>query len=159
MNIDIIAIGKIKESYLKAGIDEFLKRLKPFAKISFIEHMEEKMPDSPSDAQKMQVLAKEAEKILPALCSYDFVILLDVIGKKFSSEEFANLLEKNAVNGKSDLAIVIGSAYGLHDSLREKANLRLSFSDFTFTHQMIRLLLVEQIYRAFKIINKQKYHN
>ena len=159
MKINVITIGKLKEDYLKAGVAEFSKRLRPYCNLLITELMEEKMPDRASEAEKQQVIAKEGEKLLKAVRDDDFVIVLDVLGKMFASEEVAELLQAKALQGQSNISIVIGGAYGLSEEVKAKADLCMSFSKLTFTHQMIRLLLLEQIYRAFKIINKEKYHN
>ncbi len=159
MKINIIAVGKIKEDYLKAGIAEFVKRLQPFCSLRFSECAEEKLAENPSAAERSQALDKEGERLLKLVRKDDFVLVLDVAGKMLSSEELASLLEQKGLAGQSNIALLIGGAYGLSERVRERADLRLSFSRMTFTHQMIRLLLVEQIYRAFKIVRKEKYHN
>lgn len=153
-----MAVGKIKEKYLTAGIAEFVKRLGPFCKLTITELDEEKMPDNPSAAEKEKALAKEGERMLKAIKSDSYLIVLDVIGKLASSEELAAKFDSLAVSGRSDITFVIGGAFGLAESIRKAADERLSFSKMTFTHQMIRLLLVEQIYRAFKISRGEPYH-
>jgi len=158
MKITIIAVGKIKEKYLSAGIAEFTKRLGPFCRLSIIEADEERMPENPSDAEKTKALDKEAEKVIKHLRPDSYVIVLDVAGKLSSSEELAEKFAALALSGKSDLTFIIGGAFGLSQKLISAANERLSFSKMTFTHQMIRLLLVEQIYRAFKINRGEPYH-
>lgn len=158
MKITIIAVGKIKEKYLSAGIAEFTKRLGPFCRLNIIEADEERMPEKPSEAEKLKALDKEAEKVLKHLRPDSYVIVLDVVGKQSSSEELAEKFAALALNGKSDVTFIIGGAFGLSQNLVAAANERLSFSKMTFTHQMIRLLLVEQIYRAFKINRGEPYH-
>lgn len=158
MKITIACVGKIKEKYLTAGIDEFTKRLTPFCKLEVISINEEKMPDNPSTAEKQQVLEKETQRLLNIIPENSYVILLDVIGKQLSSPELAEKMDSLALQGNSHLTFVIGGAFGYTDALRKRADLALSFSKMTFTHQMIRLLLVEQIYRAFKISRGEKYH-
>ena len=158
MKITIACVGKIKEKYLTAGIDEFTKRLTPFCKLETVAINEEKMPDNPSPAEKEQVLEKETQRLLAIIPENSYVILLDVIGKQLSSPELASKIDALALNGNSHITFVIGGAFGYTDALRKRADFALSFSKMTFTHQMIRLLLIEQIYRAYKISNNQKYH-
>lgn len=158
MKISIVCVGKIKEKYLTEGIAEFTKRLTPYCKLETIAIGEEKMPDNPSPAEKEQVLAKETERLLNAIPQNAHVVLLDLQGKEVTSPQLADLFDEWALAGKSHIAFVIGGAFGYTDALRKRADMRWSFSKLTFTHQMIRLLLVEQIYRAFKISRNQKYH-
>ncbi|WP_346354010.1 23S rRNA (pseudouridine(1915)-N(3))-methyltransferase RlmH [Azotosporobacter soli] len=158
MRITILAVGKIKEKYLSAGIAEFVKRLTPFCKLSIVELDEERMPDNPSAAEKVQALTKEGERVLKQVKDGTRLIVLDVAGKLISSEELSANFDRLAVSGQSDLTFVIGGAFGLSPDLVKAADERISFSKMTFTHQMIRLLLVEQIYRAFKISRGEKYH-
>lgn len=158
MKITIACVGKIKEKYLTAGIEEFTRRLTPFCRLEVIAIGEERMPDDPSPAQKQQVLEKETQRLLNIIPENSYVILLDVIGKQLSSPELAARLDELALSGKSHITFVIGGAFGYTDDLRRRADFALSFSRMTFTHQMIRLLLVEQIYRAFKISRGEKYH-
>ncbi len=159
MKINIFAIGKIKEHYLREGIAEFSKRLKPYCTLSVVEYAEEKMPETPSAAELRQALDREGEKLLAAVPAGSLLIVLDVAGKALPSEKMAELLAQKAVGGISEINFIIGGAYGLSDKIRQRADMLLSFSAMTFTHQMIRLLLVEQIYRAFKIWRGEKYHN
>ena len=158
MKISIVCVGKIKEKYLTEGIAEFTKRLTPYCKLETIATGEEKMPDNPSPAEKEQVLAKETERLLNAIPQNAHVVLLDLQGKEVTSPQLADLFDEWALAGKSHIAFVIGGAFGYTDALRKRADMRWSFSKLTFTHQMIRLLLVEQIYRAFKISRNEKYH-
>ena len=155
MNIKIVAVGKIKEQYLKDAIKEYEKRLSPFCSFSVIEVLAEQINDE-SLCERYKEL--EAERILQQIKQGSFVITLEILGKNFSSEEFALKLKDIANTGVSDIVFVIGGANGLHQKVTSLSNLKLSFSKMTFTHQMIRLLLVEQIYRAFKINNNEKYH-
>ena len=158
MKITIVCAGKIKEKYLSAGIAEFMKRLKPFAQVEIREIHEEKMPDSPSDAEKEQVLTREGEKLLKLVPEGSYLFVLDVFGKEKSSEELAASIDKLGLSGRSNITFLIGGAFGLSSEVRKVADELLSFSRMTFTHQMVRLLLVEQIYRAFKINRGEKYH-
>ena len=158
MKITLACVGKIKEKYLTAGIDEFTKRLTPFCKLEVVSINEERMPDNPSDAEKQQVLARETQRLMAVIPENSYVILLDVIGRQLSSPELAAKMDALALEGKSHLTFVIGGAFGYTDELRRRADFALSFSKMTFTHQMIRLLLVEQNYRAFKISRGEPYH-
>lgn len=158
MKITIACVGKIKEKYLTAGIEEFSKRLTPFCKLETLAINEERMPDNPSPAEKQQVLERETQRLLAIIPANSYVILLDVIGKQLSSPDLAAKLDELALAGNSHITFVIGGSFGYTDALRKRADLALSFSKMTFTHQMIRLLLIEQIYRAFKISRGEKYH-
>lgn len=158
MKISLVCVGKIKEKYLTEGIAEFTKRLTPYCKLETIAIGEEKMPDNPSPAEKEQVLAKETERLINAIPANAYVVLLDLQGREITSPQLSELFDGWALAGKSHIAFVIGGAFGYTDALRRRADMRWSFSKLTFTHQMIRLLLVEQIYRAFKISRGEKYH-
>lgn len=158
MKITIVASGKIKEKYLREGIAEFTKRLKPFTQIEFIEINEEKMKENPSNAEKAATLFTEGQRLLKKVPTGSYLVVLDVIGKAISSEELSQKIDTLALTGKSHITFLIGGAFGLSEEIRLRADERISFSKMTFTHQMIRLLLVEQIYRAFKISRGEKYH-
>ena len=158
MRISIVAVGKIKERYLAEGIGEFTKRLTPFCRLDIMEVNEEKMPDNPSEAEKAKVLGREGERILKNIRASSYPIVLDLGGTQLSSEELAGRLDALARAGRSDITFIIGGAFGLSPQVLTAAKERLSFSKLTFTHQMIRLLLVEQIYRAFKISRGEPYH-
>ncbi len=158
MQVTITCVGKIKEKYLVDGIAEYTKRLGPFCRLKIVSISEEKMPDNPSPANKEQILAKETERLLAIIPDNSYVFVLDVIGRPISSPELAQKIADLALEGKSNITFVIGGAFGFTDALRKRADISISFSKMTFTHQMIRMLLVEQIYRAFKIIRGEKYH-
>lgn len=158
MKIRIVAVGKLKEKYLREGVAEYEKRLAPFASVELLETREEYMAENPSEAQRQQTLAKEGERLLRLVPEKSFLIVLDVKGKLLSSEALAKDLASLALQGQSDLTFLIGGAFGLSQAVRDRADLRISFSPMTFTHQMVRLLLYEQIYRAFKINRGEKYH-
>ena len=158
MKLTIICAGKIKEKYLSAGIAEFMKRLRPFAQVEIREIHEEKMPDEPSAAEKEEVLQKEGEKLLKLVPSGSYLFVLDVYGSEMASEQLAEKIDQLGIQGRSSISFLIGGAFGLSKEVRAAADERLSFSQLTFTHQMVRLLLVEQIYRAFKINRHEKYH-
>ena len=158
MKIRIVAVGKLKEKYLREGVAEYEKRLAPFASVELRETREEYMAENPSEAQRQQTLAKEGERLLRLVPEKSYLIVLDVKGKLLSSEALAKELASRALQGQSDLTFLIGGAFGLSPAVRDRADLRISFSPMTFTHQMVRLLLYEQIYRAFKINRGEKYH-
>lgn len=158
MKITIVTAGKIKEKYLTAGINEFLKRLGPFANVKIVEINEEKMKDNPSEAEKQQTLQQEGQRLLRQVPEGSYLFVLDVYGQQLSSEKLAAKLDSLALRGRSNITFLIGGAFGLSEEVRQAADFRLSFSPMTFTHQMIRLLLVEQIYRCFKINRGEKYH-
>lgn len=158
MKISLVCVGKIKEKYLTAGIEEFTKRLTPFCRLETLAINEERMPENPSPAEKQQVLERETQRLLAIIPDSAYVILLDVVGRQLSSPELAAKMDALALAGHSHLTFVIGGPFGYTDALRQRADFALSFSKMTFTHQMIRLLLVEQIYRAFKISRGEKYH-
>lgn len=158
MNISIITIGKLKEKYLKAGIDEYLKRLSSYAKIEVIEMPDEKAPEELSQAEMEKVKQKEGEKLLSKLSQDTYVIALAIDGKMKSSEELADSLDKLATYGKSKIAFVIGGSLGLSQEVLNRADEKLSFSKMTFPHQLMRLILLEQVYRAFRINRGEPYH-
>ena len=158
MKIRILAVGKLKEKYLLQGVAEYEKRLSPFASVELIETREERMPESPSEAEKEDALKKEGANLLRLVPEKSFLIALDVSGELLSSEALAEKIAALALQGKSDLTFLIGGAFGISAAVRKRADLRLSFSPMTFTHQMVRLLLYEQVYRAFKINRGEKYH-
>lgn len=155
MNIQIIAVGKIREKYLQLGIDEFLKRISPYSSIKIIE-----IPAEILKAEELEEKAKEieAQKILNVIKDNSFLITMEIKGKKFSSEEFAQKIKELNHGGYNNICFAIGGSNGLHKSVSDRANLKTSLSDMTFTHQLARFLILEQIYRAFKIINNEPYH-
>lgn len=158
MKISIICVGKIKEKYLKEGIGEYSKRLSRYCGLQIIEVDDEQAPESLSTAQETQVKRKESERIMAKLKEGAFLIVLDVKGEKASSEGFASTLQQCFNRGRSNITFVIGGSLGLDAELVSKADMRLSLSDMTFPHQLTRLILLEQLYRAFKIINGETYH-
>ncbi len=158
MKIKLFVIGKIKENYLKEGIKEYLSRIKPYASIEIIEVNDEPVKDNPSNAEIEIVKNKEGEKILKLLKPSDYLISLDLNKKQFTSPEFAKYLDNKFVAGGSSISFVIGGSYGLSDALKSRSNDSISLSNMTFLHQMTRLILLEQIYRAFKINRNEVYH-
>ena len=158
MRFYVVCIGKLKDAYLRDGVAEFVKRMRPYGGITITELNESKIGDKPSDADRKQVVDEEGERLLKAVPKNAYTVLLDVYGKTMSSEELAKTITKLEVDGVSDMAFVIGGAFGVSEALRQSVNYKLSFSPMTFTHQMVRLLLVEQIYRASKINRNEPYH-
>ncbi len=155
MKIKVIALGKIKEKFLKDGIDEFLKRLSPYASIEIIELQPIEIKD---ENLTQKALDQEAEKILANIKKDSYVITLEILGKQLSSEEFASKIDEITKSGISELVFVIGSSCGISSIVSQRANFKLSISKMTFLHQFARLLLVEQIYRVFKILKGETYH-
>lgn len=158
MNIKVISVGKLKEKYLKQGISEYLKRLSAYAKVEIVELPDEKAPEMLSAAEMEQVKQKESARILGKITPDTYVIALAIEGKMQTSEELAENLDKLATYGKSKVAFVLGGSLGLSDDVLKRANEKLSFSRLTFPHPLIRLILLEQIYRAFKIMRGEPYH-
>ncbi len=158
VNITIVTIGKLKEKYLIQGINEYLKRLTAYAKVDMIELADEKAPENLSESEMEQVKQKEGERILSKLSDDTHVIALAIEGKMKSSEQLADDLENLATYGKSKIAFIIGGSLGLSKDVMKRANDTLSFSKMTFPHQLMRLILVEQVYRAFRIIRNEPYH-
>lgn len=155
MNIKIIALGKIKEKFLKDGIDEFMKRLKPYASVEIIELPALEIKD---ENLTKKILAQEGEKILANVKPQSYLITLEIEGKMLSSVEFAKKFEDLTNEGIGEVIFVIGSSCGISEIVSKRANFKLSISKMTFLHQFARLLLIEQIYRAFKIIKGETYH-
>ncbi|RKD22200.1 23S rRNA (pseudouridine1915-N3)-methyltransferase [Caminicella sporogenes DSM 14501] len=158
MNISIISVGKIKEKYLKDAIKEYDKRLSRYCRLKYIEVSDEKAPENLSNAEIELVKNREGERILKNIKEDSYVIALDIQGKMLSSEEFAKKLDNLAIQGKSNIAFVIGGSLGLSKEVLKRANYRLSFSPMTFPHQLMKVILMEQIYRGFRINKGQPYH-
>ncbi len=158
MKITIVCAGKLKEKYLRDGIAEYEKRLRPYADLRTIEIIEERMKDRPSPAEKEEVLRREGERLFSQIPQGAYLIVLDVGGEEMSSEKFSARIDRLMLMGESHIAFLVGGPFGLSDELRQRADLRLSFSQFTLPHQLIRLFLMEQIYRSFKISRHEPYH-
>ena len=158
MHISIITVGKIKEKYLKLGIEEFSKRLSKYCKLNMIELQDEKTPDNASEKEELQIKIKEGEQILKNIKDGTFVIALDLKGKMLSSEELSELMQDLSVKGSSNIAFVIGGSLGLSEAVLNRANYRLCFSKMTFPHQLMKVILLEQIYRAYRISCGEPYH-
>ena len=158
MNINVIGVRKIKEKYLKLGIDEFKKRLSKYCKLDIIELDDEKAPEKLSEKEMIMVKEKEGKKILSKIKDTSYVIALAIDGKNLSSEELADKMSDLAVRGNSNITFVIGGSLGLSDEVLNRADYKLSFSKMTFPHQLMRLILLEQVYRAYRINNNEPYH-
>ena len=158
MNITVICLGKLKEKYLSDAVKEYSKRISPYGKLDIIELNPVKLPENPSETEIKTALEKEAIEIIKKIPQNAFIIPLCVEGELLSSEGLANKFNKISLSGKSNIVFIIGSSFGLADIIKEQAHLRLSFSKMTFPHQLMRVMLLEQIYRAFQINNNGKYH-
>ena len=158
MKIKVVTVGKLKEKYLKDGISEYSKRISRFTKLEMIEMADEKTPDRASESENQKILEIEGQRILSKVGDRDFVIVLAIEGKTFSSEEFSKQLEEASIKGFSTLTFIIGGSLGLSSSVKNRANLSVSFGRLTLPHQLMRLVLVEQIYRAFTIQQGSPYH-
>lgn len=158
MKIKVVTVGKLKEKYLKDGIAEYSKRISRFAKFEMIELSDEKTPDKASESENQKILEIEGQRILSKIADRDFVIVLAIEGKTFFSEEFSKQLEETSIKGFSTLTFIIGGSLGLSSSVKNRANLSVSFGRLTLPHQLMRLVLVEQIYRAFTIQQGFPYH-
>ncbi len=158
MNITIVSVGKLKEKYLKMGIDEYIKRLGSYAKMDVIEVPDEKAPEQLSDAEMEIVKKKEGERILSKIGPDTYVIALAINGKMKTSEEMAADIESLMTYGKSKIAFVIGGSLGLHEDVLKRADEKQSFGKMTLPHQLMKLVLIEQIYRSFRIMKGEPYH-
>lgn len=158
LNIKIIATGSLKESYLRDACMEYKKRLGAWAKVEEIELKEEKLPENPSQGQIDLSLEKEAKAIFEKISNKSYVIAMCVEGKQLSSEELASKIEEITSCGKSEICFIIGSSFGLHKSVKDKADYKLSISKLTFPHQLLRVILYETTYRSLSIVNGTKYH-
>ena len=158
MKITIITVGKIKEKYLKDAIAEYTKRLSKYCKLEIVEVADEKTPDNASEVVEDSIRSKEAERILKYVKDDAYVITLEINGKQLTSEELADKVEKLGVQGTSHIIFIIGGSIGLGKEVLAKSNYALSFSKMTFPHQLMRVILLEQIYRSYRIINGEPYH-
>lgn len=158
MNITIISVGKIKEKYLRDAIDEYSKRLKRYCKLDIIEVSDEKTPDNASEREEIQIKEKEGQAILKAIKDNMFVVAMDLKGKMLSSEELSDYISDLGVRGESNITFVIGGSLGLSSEVLNRANYKLCFSKMTFPHQLFRVMLLEQVYRAYRIMKGEPYH-
>lgn len=158
IKIKIISLGKLKEKYLRDACDEYLKRISGYARCEIIEIEPERLPDEPSQSQIEAALKAEADKIFKKLDTDSYTVAMCIEGKQLESPEFAKLIEDKTNSGTGCFNFIIGSSCGLHDSVKQRADLKFSFSKMTFPHQLFRIMLLEQIYRGFKITEGSKYH-
>lgn len=158
MNINIICVGKVKESFYRDAIIEFTKRLSKYCKVNIYEVADEKTPDKASEAEENKILQKEGERIQKHMKEDDYVFALAIEGKKYDSVSFANEIEKLTIQGNSTIDFIIGGSLGIDANIKKRADKLVSFSDMTFPHQLMRVILLEQIYRGFRIINNEPYH-
>ena len=158
MKIKLVTVGKLKEKYLKDGIAEYAKRLSRFSKLEIVELADEKTPDKASELENQQILEKEGSRILAKVSEREFMVALAIEGKQFPSEEFSSILSDITVRGFSDITFVIGGSLGLSNELIQRADFRWRISKATFPHQLCRILVVEQIYRSFRILHNEPYH-
>ncbi len=158
MNITVISVGKLKEKYLKLAIDEYSKRLSRYCKLDIIELPDEKTPDNASEKEELQIKEKEGQLILSRIKDNMFVIAMDLNAKQLSSEEFGTFIDKCGVMGNSNIAFIIGGSLGLSHQVIKRANHKICFSKMTFPHQLFRVMLLEQVYRAFRIMKNEPYH-
>lgn len=158
MKITIVTVGKIKEKYLKDAIAEYSKRLSKYCKLEIIEVADEKTPDNASAVVEEQIRSKEAERILKYVKEDAYMITLEIHGKQLTSEELADKIEKLGVQGTSHIMLIIGGSIGLGEEVLKRSDFALSFSKMTFPHQLMRVILLEQIYRSYRIISGEPYH-
>lgn len=158
MNIKIIAVGKIKEKYIKEGIKEFSKRLSRYCKLSIVEVNDEKAPENLSQKEVKAVKDREGERILKKVPNNSYVISLAIEGKNLCSEELSEKMSSLMVRGNPNVTFIIGGSLGLSDNVIQRSNFQISFSKMTFPHQLTRLILLEQVYRGFRIIKGEPYH-
>lgn len=158
MEITIIAVGKLKEKYLKNGLSEYLKRMKSYANVKIVEVNDEPAGQTLSDAEVEQVKEAEGKRIIGKIPERARVIALDLKGKQLTSEAFAEEVNETMTYGTSQIAFIIGGSHGLSKEVLQKTDLKISFGKMTYPHQLMRLILIEQIYRAFKIIRNEPYH-
>jgi rRNA large subunit m3Psi methyltransferase rlmH len=158
MKITIACVGKIKEKFFTGAIDEYAKRLSRYVNLEICQVNDEKAPENMSDAEEIKVKDVEGERLLKNIKDNSFVVALAIDGKKLTSEGFAQFFQQKMVSGISHITFVIGGSLGLSDGVLKRANYKLSFSDMTFPHQLMRVILLEQIYRANRINNNEPYH-
>ena len=158
MNITVLCVGKIKEAYLRDGIAEYAKRLSRYAKLTVTELADEKTPENASEAENLKIINTEGDRILAKIKDSDYVCALAINGKMYSSEGFSDYLSKVQVTSKGNLVFVIGGSLGLSEAVLARADDKISFSKMTFPHQLMRMILLEQVYRGYRIMNHEPYH-
>lgn len=158
MKISIVCVGKIKEKFYREAVDEYARRLSRYCKFEILEVADEKIPERAREAEEQLVLEREGERILSRISEDAYVCTLEILGKKYTSEGFAGLIRRAALEGRSHIVFVIGGSLGLHEKVLERRDCSVSFSDMTFPHQLMRVILSEQIYRAYRILQGEPYH-
>lgn len=158
MKISVVCVGKVKEKFYRDAIDEFIKRLSKYCKLEILEVADEKTPDQTSETETKLIKDKEGERILKSIKEDAYVICLCIDGKELDSEELAKKVDMLGVSGTSHICFVIGGSLGLSDMVIRRADYKLSFSKMTFPHQLMRVILLEQIYRSYRIMNNEPYH-
>ena len=158
MRIDLLCVGSVKESFFREAIAEYSKRLSRYVKLNIFEVKDEKTPDNASEKEKIQIMKTEAKRLEKYIAQDAYLVALAIEGKEMASEKFANHLSMLEVNGKSHLQFIIGGSLGIDEELKRKADFSISFSEMTFPHQLIRIVLLEQIYRAYRINNNEPDH-
>lgn len=158
IKVNVIAVGKLKEKYLREACDEYVKRLGAFSKVSVVEVSEERCSDNPSPSEIETVKDKEGKRIIAKILKSSFVIPLCIEGTQYSSEDFSKKIDAVSVSGVSDITFIIGGSFGLSDEVKSLGKMKLSFGKMTLPHQLMRVVLLEQVYRAFSISNNGKYH-
>ena len=158
MNITVLCVGKIKEAYLRDGIGEYAKRLSRYVKLTVTELADEKTPENASEAENLKIINTEGDRILAKIKDSDYVCALAINGKMYSSEEFSDYLSKVQIASKGNLVFVIGGSLGLSEAVLARADDKISFSKMTFPHQLMRMILLEQVYRGYRIMNHEPYH-
>lgn len=158
MKITVIAVGRVKEKFYREALAEYAKRLGRYCKLEIVEVEDEKTPDRAGAAVEQLIRKKEAERILKHIREDACVITLEILGKEYDSEQFASELERMTIQGISHIQFIIGGSLGLHEEIKKKADQAVSFSKMTFPHQLMRVILLEQIYRGYRIIHREPYH-
>lgn len=158
MKITVLCVGKIKEKFYRDAISEYAKRMSRYCKLEIVEVADEKTPDKAGEMLENQIKQKEAERILEKIRSDAYVISLEIQGEKLNSEAFAKKIDSIGIQGNSQIVFVIGGSLGLHESVSKRADSKISFSDMTFPHQLMRVILLEQVYRSYRIIHGEPYH-
>ena len=158
MKITVITVGKIKEKFFENAIKEYAKRLSKYCQLNFVEVSDEKAPETLSDKEMLQIMDKEGDRILGKIKDSQYVITLEILGKQLTSEGLADKMSALGLEGNSDVVFIIGGSLGLSDKVIKRSNFALSFSKMTFPHQLMKVVLLEQIYRGFRIIRGEPYH-
>ena len=158
LKVTLLTVGKVKEKYLRDGIDEYAKRLSRYCNLSILEVEDEKTPDEASETEEELIKKKEADRLFKYIKDDAYVIALAINGRQLDSPEFSKKIDSLGLSGKSNLTFIIGGSLGLHDSILKRADMLLSFSKMTFPHQLMRMIFLEQLYRAYRIMKNEPYH-